>query len=540
MRQGGWIILLIGLLVSCRPDLSDDEIKRVFRYNESADISTLDPAFARDQATIWATNQLFNGLVQLTDELEVVPCIAHSWNISSDGMTYTFLLKKDIRFHRNECIQNYDSRFVTASDFVYSFNRILDPATASPGAWIFNQVTEEKPFQAENDSTFIIRLKKPFPPFLSLLSMPYCFVVPQEAIAIYGNDFRRNPVGTGPFRLAWWKEGVKLVFSRNPDYFEWENGHQLPLMEAVSITFLADKQAAFLRFIQGKLDFLSGIDPSYKDELLTPEGTLNPAYSNQCYLITGPYLNTEYLGILMDSRENINHSNPLSSVLVRKAVNLSFDRGKMIRYLRNNIGTPGNFGMIPPGMPGFDSSTIYYDYNPREAKRLLREAGFPEDSEPVGITLSTTPDYLDICKFIQHQLTESNIRMEIEVVSPSAMKEMKALAKIPFFRASWIADYPDAENYLSLFYSPNFCPQGPNYTHFSFPDFDRLFETSMGQTNDSLRYDSFRLMETLVMEQAPVVVLYYDKVLRFVRNDVNDLGVNPMNLLTLKRVYKDH
>lgn len=533
------IMLLVTLFLgSCTGGFEKVDDSSVFRYNEAANISSLDPAFSRDQATNWATNQLFNGLVQLNDRLDLLPCIAYSWEVSEDGLTYRFFLRQDVKFHDDICFQHGKGRDVTAGDFVFSFNRIKDPATASAGAWIFNYTADQQPFISENDSTLLIRLAKSFPPFPLLLSMPYAAVVPHEAISYYGVSFRSHPVGTGPFRFGYWKEGVKLVLTRNPSYFEWEEERQLPLLKAVSITFLADKQAAFLQFVQGKLDFMSGIDPSYKDELLSRSGQLNPKYNDRFRMMSQPYLNTEYLGILVDTNSEMVKRNPLHNRLIRQAVNFAFDRTKMILYLRNNIGTPGNYGIIPPGMPGFDSSEMFFDYNPDLAHRLIEQAGYGSKNEMPSVTLFSTPDYLDICKYIQHQVAEVGIEMEIEVSPAAAMREMKAMAKLPFFRASWIADYPDAENYLSLFYSLNFCPRGPNYTHYRNEEFDKLFEEAMNIQKDSLRFDSYRKMEQVMMSDAPVIILYYDQVLRFIRNDVHGLGGNPMNLLTLKRVYK--
>lgn len=534
-----FFLLILWNLVSCSRGFDTTKENGIFRYNEAANISSLDPAFARDQATIWGTHQLFEGLLQLDDQLNLLPCIASSWEVSDDGMTCRFFLRRDVAFHDDPCFPDAKGRRVTADDFVYSFNRIKDPATASAGAWVFNYTVDDQPFLALNDSTLLIRLANPFPPFLELLSMPYCAVVPHEAITCYGSDFREHPVGTGPFRFGYWKEGVKLVLTRNPDYFEWENGIHLPLLDVVAITFLADKQAAFLQFVQGKLDFMSGIDPSYKDEVLTRDGLLNSKYDNLFQMISQPYLNTEYLGILVDSTLETTRESPLHNVLIRQAVNYAFDRKKMILYLRNNIGTPGIYGMIPPGMPGFDSSRIYFDYQPELARQLIRKAGYTASEEVPVITLVSTPDYLDICKYIQHEVAEIGIDLEIEVSPPAAMREMKAMAKIPFFRASWIADYPDAENYLSLFYTPNFSPRGPNYTHYSNAEFDRLFRKAMTMQDISERVDTYHRMEQVMMQDAPVVILYYDMVLRFVRKDVHGIGGNPMNLLTLKRVYKD-
>lgn len=535
-----FLVSLFFLLFSCRGPEREIE-KNVFRYNEAANITTLDPAFARDQSIIWATNQLFNGLVQLNERLEVEPCIAHRWEISRDGLVYTFHLRRDVFFHNNPVFPGMKGRQVVAGDFVYSFNRVIDPEMASPGAWVFNLVKEAGgrfDFNAPDDSTFVVGIKKPFPPFLGILTMQYCSVVPREAVEYFGNEFRRNPVGTGPFIFKTWKEGVKLVLVKNPNYFESENGIRLPFLNAVSITFQPDKQSAFLEFIKGKLDFMSGIDPTYKDEVLDRQGRLKHKFSGKIQLTTQPYLNTEYLGINVDSSSNGAKNSPLLKKKLRQAINFAFDRNKMIHYLRNSIGTPGIFGIIPQGLPSFDSSAIYYSYDASKARKLLAEMGFPGGKGLPEITLTSTSDYLDLCKYIQHQVAEQGIELKIEISPPASVKEMKAQAKLPFFRASWIADYPDAENYLSMFYSKNFCPKGPNYTHFSNTKFDNLYELAMSTVCDSLRYDLYRKMENIIMEEAPVVILYYDQVLRFVQKNVTGIGSNPLNLLVLKRVNK--
>jgi len=531
------------ILASCGNQDKRDFDLNVFRYNEASNISGLDPAYARDQSVIWPVNQIFNGLVQMDDRLRIQPCIASSWKISEDGKEYTFHLRQDVFFHQDAVFGTGRQRKVRADDFIFSFDRIIDPATASSGSWIFDHVEmiAGKPsFASVNDSMLVIRLKSPYPPFLSMLAMPYASVVPREAVMAYQGRFARHPVGTGPFMFRYWKEGVKLVLVKNPAYFESEGGNKLPFLDAVSITFLSDKQSSFLEFIKGKIDFISGMDPLYKDELLTGEGLLKPEYRQRFELVTQPYLNTEYLGFLIDVQKTDGKPNPLYDKRVRKAINLAFDRKKMIFFLRNNIGTPGTHGIIPRGLPAYDSSVVFYDFQPEIAKKLLSEAGYPGGKGMPPITLVSTPDYLDFCKHIQHQLSEIGIEMNIEVNTPAAVKEMKASARLPFFRASWIADYPDAENYLLMFLSRNFCPRGPNYTHFSDPSFDRLYEISMNQTDDSVRTGLYRKMQRIMMDESPVVVLYYDQVLRFVSRRVKGLGSNPMNMLSLKKVRIIH
>ncbi|MBL4939858.1 MAG: ABC transporter substrate-binding protein, partial [Lutibacter sp.] len=280
------ISLLMFVSCSIKTEKYDDNM--VFRYNEHANISSLDPAFAKNQANIWAVNQLFGGLVQLDDKLNVHPDIAKSWKISEDGKMYTFKLRNDVKFHKHPLFGIDSTRIVKASDFEYSFNRLLDAQVASPGRWVLHNVES---FKAQNEDTFVVNLFKPFPPFLGLLSMKYCSVVPKEIVEFYGTEFRSNPIGTGPFQFKIWVENTKLVLRKNYHYYEKENTHKLPYLEAVAITFLPDKQSEFLQFAQGNLDFLSGIDPSYKDDILTTTGALQNRYSNVFEMNTGAYLN---------------------------------------------------------------------------------------------------------------------------------------------------------------------------------------------------------------------------------------------------------
>lgn len=534
-------VLLLGIF-SCTGPHFENGNKTVFRYNESAGITSLDPAFARDQANIWVCNQLFNGLVQLDENLKVQPCIAKNWKVSDDGLIYTFNLRNDVRYHNSDIFLTGKGRNVIASDFEYSLKRILDPKVASPGAWVLASVknnNNQPSILAINDTTLQIILSNPFPSFLSLLSMQYCSVVPHEGIEKFGSDFRKHPVGSGPFFFKLWKEGVKLVLLKNNHYFEKSTEGPLPYLDAVSISFIVDKQSAFLEFIKGNLDFISGIDASYKDEVLTRNGTLKSKYAQSINLTKHPYLNTEYFGFMVGNENSNLSGNPLKNKLIRQAINYSFDRVKMIKYLRNNIGQPGTNGIIPLGTPFVDNAKIKgYNYNPEKAKLLLKQAGYPEGKGLPEITLTTNPSYLDLCKYIQSQLNEAGIKIKIDVTPPATLRELIAQSKAQFFRASWIADYPDAENYLSLFYTQNYCPAGPNYTHYSSSKFDQMFRECALQTNDSLRGLLYEKMDQLMMEDAPVVVLFYDEVLRFTRKNITNLGANSLNILQLKQVKK--
>lgn len=535
-------ILLSTLLVVSCTRVPNNQSTNVFRYNESKGITSLDPAYARNLALIWPVSQIFNGLVQFSDSLTVEPSIAKRWAISTDGLTYTFYLRNDVYFHNAPVFPSGTGRRVTAYDFVYTFNRILDPKTASPGMWVLSVLDKDYPgFEngcaAPNDSMLMLRLKQPFPPFLGLLCMPYCYVVPHEAVTYYGKDFGRNPVGTGPFYLKLWRDGEKLVLRRNPNYFEVdERGNRLPYLDAVSVTFIPDKQSEFLEFINGKIDFLSGVNAASKDELLTRTGKLNPKYLGKVNMITGPYLNTEYIGILVDSALLPDNQKFLLDERVRKAIAMGFNKEKMMLYLRNNLGYAARGGFVPVGMPGFSRITYGLDYNPSHAKELLENAGYSNLKGFPELTISTTDDYLDLFEYIQHQLSDIGIKLNIDILPGAAYREMLANGKLTVFRGSWIADYPDPENYLACFYTNNFAPNGPNYTHFSNLQFDLLYKKAMTLPGYNQRLTYYHQLDSIVTAKAIVIPLYYDKVVRFTSNRVDGLGVNPMNFLVLKKV----
>ncbi len=539
-------ILLVLTVFGCTggKDRKND-LAHVFRYNESKGISTLDPAYARNQTIIWPVSQLFNGLLQMDDSMQVRPALASRWELSPDGKVYTFHLRTDVKFHDDPVFPEGRGRKVNARDVEYSFARILDPSVASPGRWVFSKLdlkdnAHPGGFRAIDDSTFRIWLREPFAPFTGILTMPYCFVVPREAVEHYGKEFARHPVGTGPFRFRIWVQDEKLVLVKNEHYFEKDDqGNSLPYLDAVAITFIKDKQSEFLEFLSGGIDFLSGVHPTYKDELLTPSGNLNPVYRNRFRLITRPYLNTEYLGILVDTTLASVRNSPLSNRYVRKAINVGFDRGKMLRYLRNNIGTPANKGIVPYGLPDFNHKHVSgYQYNPDSARYFLEKAGYPEGKGLPEIVLTTTADYLDLCEYIQFELGRLGIPLRLDVATGASFRNKVANSNLLFFRASWIADYPDPENYLSLFYSPNFSPSGPNYTHFSGRQYDKLYRRAAGMSDPAEREGLYEEMDRIVTRHAVIVPLYYDQVVRFAPLNVRGLGSNPMNLLVLKYVKK--
>lgn len=521
-------------VVACQRPPSD---KMVLRINMAEGLETLDPAFAKNLNIMWMVHQLYSTLVETDSSLRIRPSLARSWEVSDDGLVYTFHLRTDVYFQDDPAFAGGRGRKLTAHDVVYSFRRIMDPATASAGAWIFNgKVNPATGFEAPDDSTFRLTLLRPFHPILGILTMQYCAIVPREAVERYGRDFRRHPCGSGPFRLQYWDEGQVLILEKNPRYFEKdEKGRRLPYLDALKVTFIASKATEFLQFRQGQLDFMKDLDVSYKDEVLTRSGKLKKEFRGKIILSKTPYLNTEYLGFLMDTTNAKVRSSPVRLRNFRLAVNYGFDRAKMITYLRNEVGIPATAGFIPAGLPAYDPATVRgFSYDPAKARRLLAEAGFPGGRGLPAVTLYSTEQFADFANYVASQLRDIGIRIQVEIMQIGMLREMAAKSAAPFFRAQWIADYPDAESYLAMFYSKN--PAPPNYTRFSDPAYDALYEKALVENNDSVRLQLYRAMDRIIIREAPVVPLYYDQVVRFIHPRVKGLEGNALNLLELRRV----
>lgn len=525
-------VYAFGILLSCSSKHSSN--KQVFTYNEQTGIASLDPAFAKNQSVMWPIHQLYNTLVEVDSNLSIVPSVAKSWDVSADRLTFTFHLRNDVFFHDDGCFPNNKGRKLTAHDVVYSFSRILDPGTASTGKWIFNnRVDSIQPFKAIDDSTFELRLLRPFHPIMGILSMQYCSIVPKEAVEQYGKDFRRHPVGSGPFKFYLWEEGQALVLHKNEHYWEKdEAGKQLPYLDAIKVTFFDNKATEFLQFRQGDLSFVNDIDPSFKDEVLSKTGELRNEWKGKIILNKHPYLNTEYLGMLVDESSPVLKNSPTKVKALRQAMNYAIDKRKLAMYMRNSIGIPAEAGFVPGGLPSRNTELVKgYTYDPSKARTLLQQAGF--NGKLPTIKLLTIPIYADIGSFVAKELENAGIPVQVEVIQKSLLLEQTAKSQALFFRGSWIADYPDAENYMAMYYSKN--PAPPNYTRYKNPAFDVLYEKALQETNDSLRYELYRQMDQLVINDAPIIPLWYDMVIHLVQKDVTGFQPNALNLLELRR-----
>ncbi|MFN5384659.1 MAG: ABC transporter substrate-binding protein [Bacteroidota bacterium] len=548
ISKGGILLSSIGVLLftvlglgGCK-NVDKKSPQQIFHYNEDVSVTTLDPAFVRSQSENWIVSQIFNGLIDLDAQLQPVPALAKSWEISTDLLTYTFHLRSDVNFCFVDKQGKVTTRKMVASDVAYSLSRIADPATSSPGAWIFvGKIDSQlnRVFIAPNDSTFVLKLVSPAASLLGLLSTNFGYVVPKEYARLDKSYLARNPVGTGPFYVRRWEDEIKLVMRKNPHYHEKDTqGVPLPYLDAINVTFVKNKQTAFMQFAAGTYDFFNGLEGSFKDELLTDQAMLKPKYAQKMKAIITPFLNTEYVGCYLG--EYPGKTNWLKDVHLRRALFYAVDKQKLVRFFRNGLGDAGDWGVVPPILNAHEKETTT-EANAAWQKALAeyQQSGYAKQNNKPEIVLSTTADYLDMMVYLQETWGRLGVKIKVDIQTGGMLRQLRNEGKLMLFRGSWIADYPDAENFLACYYAPYLSPMGPNYTHFEDAQFDtlyRLIEAGESGQKASLRKQYIQQANQILIDQAPVIPLYYDKSIRLIQPWVQGLENDAANRLVLKRV----
>jgi peptide/nickel transport system substrate-binding protein len=548
ISKGGILLSSIGVLLftvlglgGCK-NVDKKSPQQIFHYNEDVSVTTLDPAFVRSQSENWIVSQIFNGLIDLDAQLQPVPALAKSWEISTDLLTYTFHLRSDVNFCFVDKQGKVTTRKMVASDVAYSLSRIADPATSSPGAWIFvGKIDSQlnRVFIAPNDSTFVLKLVSPAASLLGLLSTNFGYVVPKEYARLDKSYLARNPVGTGPFYVRRWEDEIKLVMRKNPHYHEKDTqGVPLPYLDAINVTFVKNKQTAFMQFAAGSYDFFNGLEGSFKDELLTDQAMLKPKYAQKMKAIITPFLNTEYVGCYLGDYPG--KTNWLKDVHLRRALFYAVDKQKLVRFFRNGLGDAGDWGVVPPILNVREKETTT-EANAAWQKALAeyQQSGYAKQNNKPEIVLSTTADYLDMMVYLQETWGRLGVKIKVDIQTGGMLRQLRNEGKLMLFRGSWIADYPDAENFLACYYAPYLSPMGPNYTHFEDAQFDtlyRLIEAGESGQKASLRKQYIQQANQILIDQAPVIPLYYDKSIRLIQPWVQGLENDAANRLVLKRV----
>lgn len=516
--------------IACSGPSSGSDGRHWFVYNASDGIRSLDPGKATDLETLWVVDQLYEGLLELDAGLRVVPALADQWSVSEDGLRHHFHLR-DAQFHNGEP--------VTAMDVKASFLRLLDPSEALPGRWVLKGLRPEG-IQVLGEDSLVLVLQQPQPTFGSMLATP------QASVLFEGGHAGSSDVedwGSGPFVLKGWLPQTALVLHRFDRYWmRDEDGAALPYLDGVRIEFNREEGSEMLGFRQGRYDFVSAPSPEWMQTVMTEDGQWKPEWAGRFERHSTPYLRTDYIGVLLDSSSLAASGFDVIPLLVRKAMTVALDREALVRQWRPGGAQPAR-GFVPPGMPGFGADVraphAMCIHSPDSAKAWLASLNIgpePPLKRWGGLVLGTKPATADLAAALQHIWSSYGIDVRVDVAPSGMDAERVAQGEVPLFRKSWLADYPDAENFLGLFDDQRWAPNGPNYTHFSDPSVQMgLVESSrcaQGPKRDSL----LRAIESEMLNQVPVIPLWHEEVLHLVAKEWEGWQTTPTNRLDLRRV----
>ncbi len=533
--------------------------------NETENIRSLDPVGINDVVSHHVAHQIYDLLVDLNSDLQLVPDLAYRWEISEDGLLYTFHLRNGVYFQDNPCFPNGKGREMTAADVKYSFDRMLDPRTGSLGFDFYknhvegaqefteevNKATVENRspnintvtgFIVKDDSTFQVKLKKQFGPFIYYMCLGFSYVVPHEAVEKYGKDFFQNPVGTGAFIFENWTPDLEINLKKNPNYWaKDEFGNQLPYVDHVKFRFIKDLSQQLLEFKNGNIDESYRIPTELFKAVVNDDKTLTPEYSKFILQIK-PSLTIQYYGFLTTSKV-------FSNVKVRQAFNYAIDREKIIKYVLNGQAAgPGIYGIVPPVMPNYNAKNIKgYSFDLDKAKQLMSEAGFPGGKGFPEVTLNINEGggrNTQIAEAIQSMLKEIGVTVKLQLLQFAQHLDNIDAGRSDFFRLGWIADYPDPENFLNLWYGKN-VPDNPNekspINSFRYKNkkFDELFEKAISTIDLTERNKLYEQAEQIAVNDAPVLFIFYDEDYRLLQPYVRGYELDPMNRVNFRRLWLD-
>lgn len=477
--------------ISCTPS-PEGRLPRFLHLRLTTNPTTLDPALITDVLSGGIAAKIFNGLIRFDENLDLIPDIAESWGISPDGRTYTFRLRRNVRFS--------NGRTATSRDFQYSFERVLDPATRAPLTWVLDNIEGAEAFVTGNvshvggircpdDYTLVLTLRQPFGPFLSLLAMTTAYVVPREEVERLGQDFGTRPMGTGPFVLAKWKHGQELTLKAREGYFAGN-----ARLDGIIYRVIPEDLTSVMEFETGRLD-----------ALLIPSSEYRRYRSDSFWKtrIHGrPGLNTYYLGL------NCTRP-PFSDRRVRQAVNMAIDRKRILDTVFEQRGVLAA-GPVPPALWKYGKGPKQsegYRFDPETAKDLIREAG--ASGAPITLYGSGDPEILDILEVVKWFLDRAGLRASIRQLDWSAFKNAVNKGEPDAFWLSWWADYPDPENFLyPLFHAKSVGPAG-NRTRCTDARVDRLIELAQRSVDEKRRYALYRSAEDRIIENAPWVFMWH-------------------------------
>ncbi|HEV2453363.1 MAG TPA: ABC transporter substrate-binding protein [Verrucomicrobiae bacterium] len=457
------------------------------RVAMSSDMRSLDPAIAYDYDSIPMTRLLFRGLLEYDDGSKLVPGQIVDWNISSDGKTYTFHLKPGVKFA--------NGREVEAEDYVFSFERILNPATDSPGQGFFTDILGAPEFaagktnhvsglSAPDERTLVIKLQKPLYTFRYVLAMSFATVVPRDVVQQFGKDFQYQMAGSGPYKLVEIRRGIRWRLVRNP-YYTGPDGY----VDAVDVLIIPDNATETMMLERNEVDRVWA-GPS--------EASLfarDPR--RRSWLVGVPTVGTDYIFMNTEMK-------PFDNRLVRQAINYAINKERLIK-LAGGFGTVAD-GIVPPAMPWTNATLPYYHYDPAKARALLRQAGYPNGLQTTLAYLADQPVFVRMAAAVQQDLKQVGIDVSLRPANFTAFDyEATTRRQVPCGMWAWSQDYPDPSDFLDVLFNGRYITETDcnNTTFYNNAEVNSILDQAGSSMNEDERTRLYEKAEDLIMEDAP-------------------------------------
>jgi len=532
----------------------------VFKMNETEYFRSLYPLNVTEVTSNRITNQIYEGLVQFDQkDLTIKPCLAERWDITEDGTLYTFHLRKGVKFHDDPCFSDGKGREVTAKDFKYNLDKLCAFDVNNKGydfykdhiegaeAYYKNSIGGNAPaagcsgIRLVDDYTIQIKLKKPFAGILNKLALPFAYLFPKEAFDTYGVEMRAKTVGTGPFITKAIKENDALILVKNKEYWGKDsNGNQLPYLDGIRWSFLGDQKSELLEFKNGNLDMMYRLPLEMVEDIIDTKGNLKEGYKQYIFQ-EEPALSVYYYGFKMSEGRFADNKK------LRQAFNYAVDRQKIVDYTVRGAGIPANSGIVPPAFAGFDASAVKgYKFDRDKAKQLMAEAGYPNGKGFEELTLQINSGggrNEQIAEAIQKMIKE-NLNIDVKITKMPFAQHLEALetSKSEFWRAGWVADYPDPENFINLFNSAHIPAKLTDKSYinsfrFRSPKFDALYNKALETLDVNARMKLYEQADQVMIDEAPIIPIYYYKDRRLVQPNVKNFPQNSMEYRNLRDVY---
>jgi ABC-type transport system substrate-binding protein len=532
------VLILITLSLFSACSKTQDKNERVLTVIAASDIKGFDPIMSSDVGSAAQIAKIYEGLLSyhwLKLPYELIPNLAEAMPvISADGMTYTFKIKKGVRFQDDIAFPGGKGREMDASDFVYSIKRLADTKNQATGWWILdgkikglnewrnkyqsqpaaNYDEEIAGIKAIDKYTLQFQLSKVFPQFLYSLAMPFTFVVPKEAVTKYGAEFINHPVGTGPYVLPVFDQGKRIVFTKNPTFrekfypseaspefkhFLGDAGKKLPLIDKIVVNVMIESQPAWLKFNKGEIDYLSIPKDNFSSTIVGNKLSQEMLDKGMSLTIM-PSLDVYYIGFNFDYKifQNVN---------LRRAMSLAYDVNTANELFYNNTGFPAE-SVAPPGLAGNVSGFKNKWKGPDIdlAKKTLALAGYPEGKGLPEITLDTMSSTTarQKAEFFQAQMEKIGIKIKVVMnLNPELQAKIKKRA-VQMIDYGWIGDYPDTENFLQIFYGPNSAP-GANSANYNNPQFNKDFEVAVKMQHSPKRTAMYEKLNQYLANEAVAI-----------------------------------